>query len=77
MSLSEKEVEILHEKGLMPDWAWIQQNGRTAQENYEYQRSKFKKQIDLRQQIADQEKAIDELILQGLDKALKDLFKSL
>lgn len=77
MSLSEKEVEILHEKGLMPDWVWIQQNGRTAQENYEYQKSKLKKQIDLRQQIADQEKAIDELIQQGIDKALKDLFKGL
>lgn len=45
------EIEYLHQIGKMPDWAYYQKNGRTAQENYILHRhlrnQKIKMQNDL------------------------------
>lgn len=34
MSFSEDMIEQLHSTGKMPDWAYYQQNGKSAAENY-------------------------------------------
>ena len=34
MAFSKEQIEYLHNAGKMPDWAYYQQNGATAQENY-------------------------------------------
>lgn len=36
-----KDIEYLHNTGKMPDWAYYQQNGKTAQENFRDQRINF------------------------------------
>ncbi len=34
MAFSKEEIEYYHDKGLMPDWAYYQQNGKSIQENF-------------------------------------------
>lgn len=34
MSLTQKEIEYLHDIGKMPDWYYYQVNGKSFQENY-------------------------------------------
>lgn len=41
MAYSKEMIERLHDLGWMPDWAYYQQNGRSAQENYEAQKAKI------------------------------------
>ena len=42
-------VELLHDMGKMPDWAYYQLNGKSAQENYADQ--KRKNQANLRKML--------------------------
>ena len=42
-------VERLHDLGMMPDWAYYQQNGKSAMENYIAQKE------EIRQRYVDQE----------------------
>ena len=39
-NLSPTMVEFYHNKGWMPDWAYYQQNGKSAMENYAEQTNK-------------------------------------
>lgn len=71
------EIDLLHDQGFVPDWAWIQQNGKTAQENYIYQKKKWERERSIREQVEEQEKVIDEVIQKGIDKALQEIFKRL
>jgi hypothetical protein len=34
MAYTQEQIEWLWRNGKMPDWAYFQQNGKTAQENY-------------------------------------------
>lgn len=34
MSLTQEEIEYLHDIGKMPDWYYYQVNGKSFQENY-------------------------------------------
>ena len=34
MAYTQEQIEWLHDNGKMPDWAYFQQNGKTAQQNY-------------------------------------------
>ena len=72
MSLTPAEANYYHDKGIMPDWAWFQQNGRTAQENYKYQKDKMRSEIEQQKQI---EKQIQEEIDKAINKAMQDIFK--
>jgi len=45
MAFTKEQIEYYHDIGLMPDWAYYQQNGASAQENFDRQRAKFKKQM--------------------------------
>ena len=79
MPLTPAEANYYHDRGMMPDWAWFQQNGRTAQENYKYQKDKMRMELEQRRQEEEQQKQIEKQIQEGLDKAIdkamKDLFK--
>ena len=41
MAFSQEMIEKLHREGKMPDWAYYQQNGKSAQENWEEQHRKI------------------------------------
>jgi len=51
----------------MPDWAWVQQNGRSPQWNYEYQRKKFLREIEEREAAKRREEAKKEIERQLLE----------
>lgn len=34
MAFTDEHIEYLYKTGKMPQWAYFQQNGKTAQENY-------------------------------------------
>lgn len=38
MAFSKEQIEYLHNTGKMPDWVYYQQNGASAQENYNRQK---------------------------------------
>lgn len=45
------EVEYLHSIGKMPDWAYYQKNGRTAQENYILHRRSRNQKIKMQREL--------------------------
>lgn len=75
MKLTQDQIDYLHSSGLMPDWIWVQQNGRSPDWNYQYQRDKFlnereaakqreKAKKEMQQQITD---AVSSVLQQGSD----------
>ena len=69
--MNDFDIERLHKSGKMPSWAYFQQNGRTAQQNYIEQRDKMREntrlyfdKTELKETL---EKAIEE-ILEGLEQ---------
>ena len=73
MAYTKEQIEYLHESGKMPDWAYYQQNGATAQENYNRQK------IEQRQRITQklQEKELEEIIMKKIETILEDLFSNI
>lgn len=45
--MNDFDIERLHKSGKMPSWAYFQQNGRTAQQNYIEQRDKMREDTRL------------------------------
>ena len=90
MAYTLEQIEWLHDNGYMPDWAYYQQNGKSAQDNYNAQHKKMMEQY--RQREAEQrrqaeekalekkleaelEKQIEKKLDKALEKALDDLLK--
>ena len=73
MAFSKEQIEYLHNTGKMPDWAYYQQNGGSAQENYNRQK------IEQRQRITQklQEKELEEIIMKKIETMLEDLFSNI
>ena len=73
MAFSKEQIEYLHNAGKMPDWAYYQQNGATAQENYNRQK------LEQRQRITQklQEKELEEIIVKKVETILEDLFSNI
>ena len=78
--MTPEEADRLHDEGLMPDWAWFSQNGRSTQYNIDYQmrkihaetdkmlneRFKAKKKAELKKELQDKiTEAIEEGIAEG------------
>ena len=40
-----EEIEYYHDRGLMPDWAYYQQNGKSADENYRIIKQKMQREF--------------------------------
>lgn len=71
MPFSKKEIEYYHNIGLMPDWAYYQQNGKSTQENYiQWKRNK-------RRQDKQQNLKLDKLIEDKIEKSLEEILKEL
>ena len=77
MAFSKEQIEYLHNTGKMPDWAYYQQNGGSAQENYNRQIQAFRNRILERYQYEQQEKEIEKQIEDKLEEILEDLLKDL
>lgn len=90
MAYTKEQIEWLHDNGLMPDWAYYQQNGKTAQENWNEQHRKImercrQREAEERRQAeekarekkleADLEKQLEKKLEKALEKALDDLLK--
>ena len=48
--LSKEMLEYLHDSGQMPDWAYYQQNGKSASENLREQLMKEQRKRELQRQ---------------------------
>ena len=82
MAYTKEQIEWLHDNGLMPDWVYYQQNGKTAQENWNEQHRKITERY--RQREAEQRRQAEEKALEKkleadlekqIEKALDDLLK--
>lgn len=77
MAYTKEQIEYLHDSGKMPDLAYYQQNGATAQENYNRQIQAFRNRLRDKQQEEQQQKEIEKKIEDKLQKILEDLLKDL
>ena len=68
MAFTLEEIEHYHDIGLMPDWAYYQQNGKSAQENYNEQTRIIKERYLERMQ----EQALEKEIEKKVEEALED-----
>ena len=73
MAFSKEQIEYLHNTGKMPDWVYYQQNGASAQENYN--RQKLQQRQIMTQQL--QEKELEEIIMKKVEIILEDLFSDI
>lgn len=77
MAYTKEQIEYLHDSGKMPDLVYYQQNGATAQENYNRQIQAFRNRLRDKQQEEQQQKEIEKQIEDKLQKILEDLLKDL
>lgn len=69
MSLTQSQIERLHDDGKMPDWIYYQVNGKTAEQNFQEQRKKIYDELNKRKE--------EEQIVNHLSDILYDLFDEL
>ena len=67
MAFTPEEADYYHDRGLMPDWAWVQQNGRSPEWNWEYQHKKMDEDLRRREAAKRREEAKKEIERQILD----------
>ena len=83
MAYTLEQIEYLHDIGVMPDWAYYQQNGKTAQKNYDIQHQKIqtetRRRIEEKRRSRENEKQIEKEIEYKVsivvNKVLNELFK--
>lgn len=90
MSLTYEQIEWLHDNGKMPDWAYFQQNGKSAQQNYveatnrarehimklyEEQQEEARRKAEEKKMEEELSKKIEEKLEKTLEKTLADLLK--
>lgn len=78
MAYTLEQIEWLHSNGWMPDWAYYQQNGKSAQANFAEQQRKIMEMEHQREEEArrqaeekEMEKKVEAEIEKKLDKALE------
>lgn len=67
MAFTPEEADFYHDRGMMPDWAWVQQNGRSPQWNWEYQHRKILADLEAREAAKKREEAKKEIERQLLE----------
>lgn len=78
MAYTLEQIEYLHNRGLMPDWIYYQQNGKSAQANYNEQKLKFAEECrrhKIERQRKEEEKALEAEMEKQVEKALNELLK--
>lgn len=71
-----KTIDRLHEEGKMPTWAWVQQNGRSAEENWEYQRKEMMNKINEQRRQKQQEEALEKHITEMIEEKLESCLEN-
>ena len=69
MAFTPEEADYYHDRGMMPDWAWVQQNGRSPQWNWEYQHRKMYEELEAREAAkrrAEAKKEIERQLLEAI-----------
>jgi hypothetical protein len=66
-----KEIERLHDRGLMPDWWYYQVNGKSAEENFNAQHKKMMEEYMAREREQEQKAAIEKYVNEVLEKNLE------
>ena len=69
MPLTPEQADYYHDRGMMPDWAWEQQNGRSPQWNWEYQHRKMYEELEAREAAkrrAEAKKEIERQLLEAI-----------
>lgn len=66
-----KEIESLHDRGLMPDWWYYQVNGKSAEENFNAQHKKMMEEYMAREREQEQKAAIEKYVNEVLEKNLE------
>ena len=88
MAYTLEQIEWLHDHGKMPDWAYYQQNGKSATMNLYEQTKKFKERVLKEEQERQEEakrkaeekkleKQIEIQLEEAVQKALENLLKDL
>lgn len=72
MAFTQQEIEYYHDRGLMPDWAYYQQNGKSAQENYIAQTRKIKDAAMERIREQQQQEALEKYVTKMVEDKLED-----
>ena len=90
MAYTQEQIEWLHDNGKMPDWAYFQQNGKTAQQNYveatrrakekilkryEEQQAEVRRKAEEKELEKKLEAELEKKLEKTLEKALDDLLK--
>lgn len=66
-----KEIEMLHDRGLMPDWWYYQVNGKSAEDNFNAQHKKIVEQYRAREREQEEKAAIEKYVNEVLEKKLE------
>lgn len=69
MPLTPEQADYYHDRGMMPDWAWVQQNGRSPEWNWEYQHRKMYEELEAREAAkrrAEAKKEIERQLLEAI-----------
>ena len=77
MEYNKELIEQLHDSGKIPDWAYYQQNGATAQENYNRQIQAFRNRLRDRQPEIQQRKEIEKQIEKQLEDKIEETLEEL
>lgn len=86
MAYTLEQIEWLHDHGKMPDWAYYQQNGKSATMNLYEQTKKFKDRVmreekerqeraEAKRKEKDIEKEIEKQLGEQVEKILEELLK--
>lgn len=70
-----ERIEWLHDHGYMPDWVYYQQNGKSAQANWEEQHRKIYERIKMREEEQARQKQIEAEIEAEIEKQLPDVLE--
>lgn len=73
MAFTPEEADYYHDRGLMPTWAWVQQNGRSPEYNWEYQKREMYKKIRRAEKLKRLEEWKKQLEQQTLEAVLFSL----
>lgn len=70
--MDQQMIEYYHRRGLMPDWAYYQQNGKSAIENYREQTQMIKARYDEQKRIEEAKKKLEEEMFVAMMSALEE-----
>lgn len=59
--MTQQMIDALHERGLMPDRVWLQQNGHSPEWNYMYQKQRMYDEMQQREAAKKKEEAKKEI----------------